>query len=217
MKLSIKKIFIIIAGFILIVSTGIFVYKRYIRIQNVFDQMFYTRIRTHYDWWEGSMGGFGNKITSFNKMPQIKPYTRDSEAFFTEYGTFTDYYKDEYLNDGESLSVNCSCNPNVLTITAAKHLNGIEIVYIYTYDVQAKRLQESVEYSGEEVAKDMQEVLALSKASGVTQEDWVKYKQYFLYEKLLTDWLAVNSSRFSIDHWGNVEFIQVLPSVSISH
>ena len=43
------------------------------------------------------------------------------------------------------------------------------------------------------------------------KEDLLQYKKYFLYDKLLTDWLAVNESGFSINDLGNVEFIEVLP------
>lgn len=68
-----------------------------------------------------------------------------------------------------------------------------------------------VYFSEDEYSSDIQEVCRLANESGISKEDLIEYKKYFLYDKLLTDWLAVNPSRFSISDWGRVEFIEVLP------
>lgn len=95
------------------------------------------------------MGGFGNKITSFDKMPQIKTVPRDSEKFFTEYGTFFSDYKDEYLQEGEGLTIYCDRDGKVLKITASKRLKKGEIALIYNYDIKTKQLKEGIQYHGE--------------------------------------------------------------------
>ena len=193
------------------IFVGTLVFTQFIRIQNVFDQMYYTRIRTHYDWWEGALGGLGNKQSSFSKMPQIEPVSRDEESFYTEMQGFMNYYQDEYLREGESLVIDCRSNEKKVYIVATKRFNGFEIVYSYTYDIEEKCLKEKVGYVGEKTTVDIQEVLLMVEKSGLTKEDLLQYKKYFLYDKLLTDWLAVNESRFSINDLGNVEFIEVLP------
>ena len=102
----------------------------------------------------------------------------------------------------------------------------VEIIYRYTYDIKTKQLHETVEclygelYSGEfneyreefrERTKNPQEILLVIEEAGLTKEDLIKYKQYFLYDKLLTDWLDANLSRFSAKRWGRIEYIEVLP------
>jgi len=75
-------------------------------------------------------------------------------------------------------------------------------------------MQESVEcYNADEYLTDIQEVYKMAGEFGLSKEDLIGYKKYFLYDKLLTDWLAANPSRFSVSDWGNVEFVEELPSV----
>ncbi len=43
----------------------------------------------------------------------------------------------------------------------------------------------------------------------LTEEDLTNDQDYFLYEKVLTDWFEHNpKSRFSLDHLGKVDIIQ---------
>ena len=201
-----------VISLICILFVGNSIYKNYIRIQNIFDQMYYTRIRTHYDWWGGAMGGGGNKATSFSIMPQIEPVSRDSESNYTADGFFESRYMHEYLEEGESLVVKCSRNFVSVKIEASKQFNEFTIIYRYKYDIRTKIIKESVNYYSEDKnSSDIQEVCRLANESGLSKEDLIEYKKYFLYDKLLTDWLAVNPSRFSLSDWGRVEFIEVLP------
>ena len=206
-----KRIAVIVVSLICFLTVGNLIYKNYIRVQNIFDQMYYTRIRTHYDWWGGALGGGGNEADSFSEMPQIEPVSRDSESFYTALGFFEDYYMAEYLRKGESLTIKCERNTGIVTIIAEKEFGDFDIVYTYTYDVKKKCLEEEIGYYGEDHSIDIQEVLRLANISGLTKKDLQKYKKYFLYDKLLTDWLAANPSRFSINDWGRVEFIEALP------
>lgn len=188
------------------------IYKNYIRIQNIFDQMYYSRVRTDYDWWGGTMGGGGNKADSFSKMPQIEPISRDSESYYTAEGYFEDRYMSEYLEKDESLVVICYRNEGAVEIEAKKHFIEFTVIYRYDYDVKTKHMQENVAcYNEEEHSSDIQKVCRMANEFGLSKEDLMKYKKYFLYDKLLTDWLAVNPSRFSSNDWGRVEFIEVLP------
>ena len=209
-----KKIAIIVVSLICLLLAGNLIYKNYIRIQNIFDQMYYTRIRTHYDWWCGALGGFGNKATSFGIMPQIEPVSRDEESYYTSAGYFENVYLPEYLGKGERLSITCGRNTGTVYIEVEKLFNEFTIVYKYNYDVKTKRMRERVEcYNEDEYLTDIQEVYRMASEFGLSKEDLIEYKKYFLYDKLLTDWLAANSSRFSVSDWGNVEFVEVLPSV----
>ena len=207
-----KRIAVIVVSLICLLTVGNLIYKNYIRVQNIFDQMHYTRIRTHYDWWGGALGGGGNKQSSFSKMPQIEPVSRDSESYYTAEGYFENSYLSDYLKEGERLEVVCHRDRETVGIKAQKHFNEFTIIYYYDYDVKTKRMQESVEgYNEDESSSDIQEVCRMANEYGLSKEDLKKYKKYFLYDKLLTDWLSANPSRFSINDWGHVEFIEVLP------
>ena len=209
-----KRIAIIVVSLTGLLLAGNSIYRNYIRIQNVYDQMYYTRIRTHYDWWCGAMGGFGNKADSFSKMPQIEQVSRDEESYYTSEGYFENVYLPEYLGKGERLSIGCGRNTGTVYIEAKKQFNEFTIIYYYDYDIRTKIMQESVEcYNADEYLTDIQGVCKMAGEFGLSKEDLIEYKKYFLYDKLLTDWLAANSSRFSVSDWGNVEFVEVLPSV----
>ena len=158
------------------------------------------------------MGGFGNKATSFSKMPQIEQVSRDEESYYTSEGYFNNYYMPEYLGKNESLQTTCARNFASVEIIAKKKFNEFTIIYYYDYDVRTKIMQESMEcYNADEYLTDIQEVYRMASEFGLSKEDLIGYKKYFLYDKLLTDWLAANPSRFSVSDWGNVEFIEVLP------
>ena len=158
------------------------------------------------------MGGSGNKADSFSKMPQIEPVSRDNESYYTAEGYFEDFYMPEYLGNGERLLIMCGRNTGTVYIEAKKQFNEFTIIYKYIYDIKTKRMQEGMEcYSEDAHSSDIQEVCRLANEFGISKEDLMKYKKYFLYDKLPTDWLAVNPSRFSISGWGRVEFIEVLP------
>ena len=160
------------------------------------------------------MGGPGNEADSFSKMPQIEQVSRDSESNYTADGFFVNRYILKYLEKDERLVVKFDRNLSIIKIEAEKQFNEFTIIYIYYYDIKTKIMKESVVYySDDKESSDIQEVCMLASEEGISKEDLIEYKKYFLYDKLLTDWLAANSSRFSVSDWGNVEFVEVLPSV----
>ena len=196
-----KRIRIVITGMLCCLIAGFIIYWQFIRVQNIFDEMYYARVQTYYD--DGR---------SFGQMPQIEPVTRDEERFYRSDGEFYNYYEKEYLREGEKITIICSQDRGLVRISAVKKLNEFKIFYRYSYYVRTKQMEEKVKCQyGEKYGETIQEVIALAEEAGLTKKDLMEYKQYFLYDKLLTDWLSVNSSRFSVNRWGNVEFIEVLP------
>ncbi|HLR79256.1 MAG TPA: TipC family immunity protein [Bacillota bacterium] len=56
---------------------------------------------------------------------------------------------------------------------------------------------------------DPKEVAKFMEKHHLTEEDLTNDQDYFLYEKVLTDWFEHNpKSRFSLDHLGKVDIIQ---------
>lgn len=217
MKQYIKKYVGIVFCLVCFILVGTLVYRHFIQVQNIFDQMYYCRVQT----------GFSKyfKTSSFDKMPQLEGSKQWGRTIPYE-GVFQNNYKNNYLSENEFLEIDCSSREKVMTIFATKEFDEFKIIYKYNYDVKKKQLTESVGcrygelYSGESTAyvedfkeytENIEEILLVIDKAGLTREDLIQYRNHFIYDKLLTDWLDVSNSRFSADRWGNVEVIEVLP------
>lgn len=101
MKWSKGKLAIIVVCLVCLSFAGNLFYKEFIRTQNIFDKMFYTRIRTHYDWWGEPLGGFSND------------------------------HKIECLREGERKNIFCSRNnlEKSVVITVRKQVDEFETTY----------------------------------------------------------------------------------------
>ncbi|HEX6594765.1 MAG TPA: TipC family immunity protein [Bacillota bacterium] len=56
---------------------------------------------------------------------------------------------------------------------------------------------------------DPKEIAKFMEKHHLTEEDLAKYQDYFLYEKVLTDWFEHNpKSHFSLDDLGKVEIVK---------
>lgn len=197
---------------------GSFVYKHFIRVQNIFDQMYYNRVQTGFQEFLES--------ASFDKMPQIDNGGKQWGRTVPYEGVFDNNYKKEYLNENERLFIVCERNQKVMSIEIVKQFDEFKICFQYIYDVRKKQLVEIIScgYGGlnseetyrflgdfKEYTEDLDKILIIIEEAGLTKEDLLQYKKYFLYDKLLTDWLAVSKSRFTVERWGRVKFIEVLP------
>jgi len=152
--------------------------------------------------------------SSFDIMPQIDGPREWGRTIAYE-GAFQNSYKEEYLEEGETISVVCERNYDALEIAVAKQLNGVRIIYRYSYDIKTKQLLENLECSvGGKYYMNSQEAFMIAEAAGITDDELIECRQYLLCDKLLTDWLDVTFSRFSTNRWGRVKFIEVLPSAS---
>lgn len=132
------------------------------------------------------MGGFGNNITSFDKMPQINPVSRDSESFYTSEGIFLSDYNPEYLRKGELLFVYCVLGSKTVEVTALKSLVKGEIALKYNYDIKTKQLQEVIQYHGENYPDDpqdytdkLQDIISIIGNYGLTKKRFGSIQEVF--------------------------------------
>ena len=126
-----KKIVIIAAVAVVILITGIFVYKNYIREQNVFDQMYYTRVHKYFDWFNP-----GNPRGLFSNMKQLYPVGRDEEQTYTSGGYFFELYRPEYIKKGDRLQIDFYSNdivPDGIYITYQTNWEHEESSRFYSY------------------------------------------------------------------------------------
>lgn len=170
-----------------ILILGIMLYKKSTREQNVFDQMYYTRVHKSFDWMNP-----GNPRGLFSNMKQLKGIQRDNEQTYTIEGWFVEKYKKEYLEDGSMLRI------EFYDIKADQHAQIIisyytgwqeddpyayENSYTYIYDVQKKTLH----YSSSDPQNE---------------------KKDFLYEIFLRDWFEANpNTKYSLDSLGSFDLV----------
>lgn len=176
-----KKKFIIrlIIAFLLVGIIVGFIYFRYIRIQNVFDEMYYTRVHKTFDWWSP-----GDYRGMFGNMPQLKIVGRDVEQGNVSEGTFNERYQTKYLEDDEELEIDFFSKKN-----------GAEFYISYAYVVDNKRKWHIYCYTLED------RTLTYS-----TNDKEHPEKKQFLYDRFLNDWFEANEgkTRFSMDNLGKV-------------
>lgn len=88
----------------IIILLFLFIFIGVLRSQNVFDEIYYSRITSRLEY---ELKPFKSYRGNFYFMPQIKGQERDMIAIDLEHNIFAEYYKEEYLNENESLQITC--------------------------------------------------------------------------------------------------------------
>lgn len=217
MKKKSKNILQVIISLI-IISIGILtIYNKFFKIQNAFDEMYYTRVRNSYFWFGG------NRSTWFDNMDELKAIPRDNELTSTQDGIFEENYMSEYLDENQEISIVFNKERKeilficYLTFPANEDNSYKDIVSLkYSYNLKNRTLQKKNiillkhESSNDSVSKVSNEDFDINdflKARDITYEDLAKKQEWFLYEKFLPDWFAANSgnSKYSLDDLGKVK------------
>ncbi|MGN0132464.1 MAG: hypothetical protein ACI4AA_08485 [Lachnospiraceae bacterium] len=178
-----KRDKIIIIGMlsVILLVVGVNVAKKVIRERNVFDEMYYSRVhRIYIDWY----GAGGNFRTMFSNMPQMASVSRDSEMIHTEEGIFFEHYRQEYLEENETLHVSMNTdNKKMYMDFSCEDEDGYKW-YVYCYYVADKLL-----------------------VYDSNDPDNTERKN-FLYEIFLPDWFEANEgvSHYSMDHLGKFTY-----------
>lgn len=179
-----KKRWIAIAfAAIIILVSGVLINKNFIRERNVFDQMYYTRVHKHFDWWNpGDFNGL------FSNMKQLEPIGREEELIHTQLGGFPETYKPEHLGADKYLLIYCDSENSLLEISYYTNYQ-LENEYYYTYEyiVRDKKLTYKTNDPND------------------TERD-------FLYDIFLSDWFEANpDTRFSLENLGKFEIVDEIP------
>ena len=97
-----------------------------------------------------------------------------------------------------------------MVINVVFHDDGDYLILDFTYCLSDKTLvlesvRLHVSYGGNK-SKTLEEFL---QENNITQQDIRNYQEYFLYEKLLTDWVTGNKERsfFAVDNYGEFTVI----------
>ena len=176
-----KRIHLIFFIMFFIILMGVTIYSNFVREQNVFDQMYFTRVHKTFDWWSP-----GNFHGLFANMVQLEGISRDEESASTEYGYFYERYKADYLEDGAELKISFITDTEELIICYRTNSEDYENSKWYSYDYKVR-----------------------DKTLTYTTTDSENAKKSFLYEIFLKDWFESNHSlRYSFDYLGNVKIVE---------
>lgn len=207
-----KKVVIalfIIAGMIIV---GYSYYEHYVKIQNVFDQMFYTRVRTNYDW-------FGeNEKTLFDNMEQLEDISKDTELYSTQEGIFEERYKKAYTREDCYITINFYKEDKIINFNYRIEFPSEDerLWMTYTYDLDRKKLIKeplsivsSMYNSESQYNTDLFQIKGLLLRHNLTLQEIEQIQYWFLYDRILVDWFDANKeySRFSLKNLGRFEFV----------
>ena len=204
---------------IFIICTGVFLFYKYYVIQNTFDQMYYTRIRYHYDWFGG------NRSTLFDNMKQLEGITRDGELAATQEGAFSNDYVPEYLPENGWLYICVDKNKRFVSFTyriTFDETNEIpyeEYIWLsYRYHLTTRELEkksvrlESERYPPEEDVRstdNKEQISEFLETRDMTWEEIEEIYDWYFYDVFLTDWFEANvkHTRFSLDNLGKYTMV----------
>lgn len=157
------------------------IYCRYIYVQNVFDQMYYSRTHSNLFFSE-----FKNYRYLFKDMPQIDTPPRDSDYLTIEMGNVIyEFYSSHCLEEGHTIRFAFYMTSHSLNIDYFIESGERQESYQYRYSVEEKTLTYK------------------------TSDPENLEMKNFLFDRVLPDWFAANSSktRFSLQDLGHYTLI----------
>ncbi|MBD5118930.1 MAG: hypothetical protein HDT37_07460 [Clostridiales bacterium] len=164
-----------------LIAISAYVYCSYVRVQNVFDQMYFSR--TQFNSW---FGGFTNSRYLFEDVLQIKNPSKDTVNGTIEMGNKVyEHYDSKFLEDGHRIAFCFNMTSHILYIDYTVETEGGQEWYEYIYNVD----QKSLTYK-------------------TSNPENIEMKQ-FLFDRVLPDWFAANGlkTRFSLQNLGHYTLI----------
>ena len=175
------------------------------KVTNVFDEMYYSVAHPSYT---STSIGF---LRPVREVASLRDVVDNDEAQDSYHGA----YKWEYLNSGESLYLIFDVEERRYVISAMVSCNNsyfdsyyLTLDYIYYPDTKTLVLEPvrlHIAYDGDQ-NKTLEEFL---EENHISQQDIRDYQEYFLYKKLLTDWVTGNGERslFTVGNYGDFTVI----------
>ena len=176
-----RKPRLIALALLCLIAISAYVYCNYVRVQNVFDQMYFSRVYT-----DSIFSKLKNHRYLFENMPQLQSpsYDADSNAIWLGNMVF-EHYDSKFLEDGHRIEFCFNMTSHILYIDYTVETEGGQEWYEYIYDVEKKSLTYKT-----------------------SDPEDIKMKQ-FLFDRVLPDWFAANGSktRFSLQNLGHYTLI----------
>lgn len=173
-------------------------------ISNVFDEMYL------------SVKAPRSSDASFYFMREVGRLAQDRAH--DNYDFYMGVYKNS-LNEGESISLSLSLDTEIIRVWGGIETeNNYQIYYTYEYNFKTKTLEikpvriwayNSDKLGFEERIDDPTQISAFLREHSISRADLERHRDYFLYEKFLTDWTQGNGehSLFSAGNYGKFTII----------
>ena len=196
---------------IFLVGLGHYMFKAN-KVKNVFDEMYYAEFQSFPKLYTS---------TSYSKLIRaniLKCLPLNVRNYFPH--AKNEYYRADAVNENEYLKigyykVNDKNSLKILGLRFNEKDDG-SLRFYFIYEVETKKLKIvkpdillSEDSDTDSNTNDPKEVSKFMQKNDLTEEDLADYQDYFLYEKVLTDWFTHNpKSRFSLDDLGDVEIVE---------
>ena len=181
---------------------------------NIFDEIYYERQRKI----EPVFATFKAEETVYDKLPQFKYEDPEREyRNLHEYESITSEYRDDELNPNQGIVIYYYKKPRYISFELCeKYDNGMYYMY-FRYDLADSTLSfdkihlykienGKVLYGEDGNAIDYSEaeIMDWFKSNGISEEDLKRKKHWFIYDKVLKDWVIYNDkTAYSIDNYGD--------------
>lgn len=176
-----RKPRLIVLALLCLIAMSAYVYCNYVRVQNVFDQMYYSRANTN-----SLFSEFTSHRYLFKDMPQIDTPPRDGDYLTIEMGNVIyEFYSSHFLEEGHTIRFAFYMTSRSLNIDYFIESGERQESYQYRYSVDEKTLTYK------------------------TSDPENLEMKNFLFTRVLPDWFAANSSktRFSLQNLGHYTLI----------
>lgn len=145
----------------------------------------------------------------FPKMKQIKSWNRKSVQTFDELTIIQERYKDELLNQGESISFYFDDTEKLLSFGYIKQIdNDVFLQIDYGYRPKGKKIVESVGIvladEKEVDPKSIKEIQKYLDKYQISKEFLRNKSNEILYNTVIKDWVESYDSSFTVKNIGEV-------------
>ncbi|WP_429949012.1 hypothetical protein IGJ55_002455 [Enterococcus sp. AZ170] len=193
-----KKIFFIIL--LILIVFGVYKGWGYLKVKNIFDEIYYS---------EYDDLGYVLNPKGFPKMKQIERWDRKTADTNNVAGPIIESYKEEYLENGESLSISFMFSKKEFYIGYTKKIDSnISYDIGYRYDSETKILNEDISIIDDNIEKwDIEKANEIQKyfdKYNISKKEVQIVADNVLYNKVIKDWINTYPSRFSAKNIGKV-------------
>jgi hypothetical protein len=184
----------------IILVLGIFFFmKSGEKMENIFDEMYL------------SIKNPTATESRFGFVREIEDVSLVSESDYLHSGV----YKSSALENGERITIFVNMKREEFSVCASIEIENTQcIFYTYDYNTETRVLDikpiillayNYLELDVEQYIEDAKRLDAFLREHQVTREYIEKYRDYFLYDKVLTDWVKGNGerSKFTVGNYGD--------------
>ncbi|MBP1040185.1 TipC family immunity protein [Vagococcus sp. BWB3-3] len=199
-----KKLLILLASLISILIAGN-IYNR-IKIQNIFDEIYYTGAGATNEPFEKPRSVIENIPNIESQVYYLSSISENGEKITEER-----YQEDKLPNNMIGLSTTFYSKKKELTINVSYSITStVNLSMDNTYSVSKKTLSQTLSFfdterAGEILVKDKNDVQTYSATYNISEKQLTEWNAQGVNQLFLEDWVSVYPSNYSPENLGNVK------------